>query len=216
MSANAKSTSDQRTGIKGFLKRLSLRNKVIVAVVIVFLLFIIYSIPGDRAELRFRQEGVETAQTAYDLATPAVAPVMERVIAYLNDTGVDMSDNRSFTRLSSVMTTFNRTNASPATQFQAVVTFSQNVHLLLDGPDAVAELDTAEFRTLVAEMDTTLSVAFVALMEMNSKIDAYNSYHRRISAKVTSALFDLPTGYTDPVPSTSRLDSESLEESLDQ
>ena len=212
MAANAQSTSDQKTGIKGFLKRLSLRNKVIVAVVIVFLLFIIFSIPGDRTELRVRQEGVETAQIAYDLATPAVAPVMERVVAYLNDTGVDMSDNRSFTQLSSGMTTFNRANASPAVQFQAVVAFSRNVHSLLDGSNAVAELDTGEFRTLVAEMDTTLSVAFVALMEMNSKIDAYNSYYTRISAKVTSALFDLPKGYTDPVPSTSQLTSESLDQ----
>jgi hypothetical protein len=212
MTANAESTSDQKTGIRGFLKRLSLRNKVIIAVVIVFLLFIIYSIPGDRTELRARQEGVETAQIAYDLATPPVAPVMDKVMAYLNDTGVDMSDNRSFTQLSSAVTTFKRANVLPATQFQAVVTFSRNVHLLLVGPNAVAALDTVEFRTLVAEMDTTLSVAFVALMEMNSKIDAYNGYHRRISAKVTTALFDLPKGYTDPVPSTSRLTSESLDQ----
>jgi hypothetical protein len=212
MATNAKSTSDQKTGIKGFLKRLSLRNKVIVAVVIVFLLFIIYSIPGDRTELRARQERVETARIAYDLATPAVAPVIERVMVYLDDSGIDMSDNRLFTRLSSAMTTLNRANASPATQFQAVITFSKNVHLLLDGPDAVAELDTVEFRTLVAEMDTTLSVAFIALMELNSKIDEYNSYHSRISAKVTTALVDLPTGYTDPVPSRSRLNSESLDQ----
>ena len=212
MAANAKSTSDQKTGIYGFLKRLSLRNKVIVAVVIVFLLFIIYSIPGDRTELRARQEGVETAQTAYDLATPAVAPVMERVIAYLNDTGVDMSENRSFTRLSSVMTTFNRTNASPATQFQAVVTFSQNVHLLLDGPDAVAELDTVEFRTVVAEMDTTLSVALLAALEMNASIDAYNGYQNWISAKLAAALFNLPQGYADPLPVSTRLKSTSLDQ----
>jgi hypothetical protein len=212
MTTNAESTSDRETGIKGFLKRLSLRSKVIVAVVIVILLFVIYSVPGDRTKLLALEEGVETAQIAYDLATPAVAPVMEKVIAYLNDTGVDMSDNRSFTQLSSGVTTFNRANASPATRFQAVVTFSRNVNSLLDGPNAVAELDTIEFRALVAEMDTTLSVAFVALMELNSNIDEYNGYYKRITAKLTAVLFDLPRGYTDPVPSVSRLTSESLDQ----
>jgi hypothetical protein len=104
---------------------------------------------------------------------------------------------------------FNRVNAATESQFRAVVTFSDNVHSLLDGDNAVPELDTAEFRLLVAEMDTTLSVAFIAMMEMNVQIDEYNSYHNRISAMVAGPLFGLPSGYTDPVPSRSRLNRET-------
>jgi hypothetical protein len=59
-------------------------------------------------------------------------------------------------------------------------------------------------------MDTTLSVAFLALMELNEAVDEYNGYQSWISAKLASAIFGLPQGYTDPVASTSRLNSESL------
>jgi len=214
MTANAKTTG-QEAEKKGFLNRLNrlrFRNKVIGGAVLIFLVLLIYSIPGDRTELLTREDRVETAQIAYDLALPAVAPMMDVVTAYLEDTEIDLTDNRSFTRLASAVGVFNRTNSTIASRFQAVVTFSENVHSLLDGPNAVAELDTVEFRALVVEMDTTLSVAFIALMELNDSIDAYNSYHGWISAKVTSRLFDLPGGYDDPLSPRSRLDSESLDQ----
>ena len=211
MTANAKTTG-QEAEKKGFLNRLSFRKKVIGGAALVFLVLLIYSIPGDRNELLTRQERVETAQIAYDLAFPAVAPIMDVVIASLEDTEIDLTDNQSFTRLSNAVEVFNRTNSTIASRFQAVVTFSGNVHSLLDGTNAVAELDTVEFRTLVAEMDTTLGVAFIALMELNVSIDDYNRYHKWISAKVASTLFDLPEGYDDPVPPRSRLNSESLDQ----
>ena len=212
MTANAKTTG-QEAEKKGFLNRLnrlSRRNKIIGVAVLIFLVLLIVSIPGDRNELLARQDRVEAAQVAYGLALPAVAPMMERVIAFVDDSGADLSDNRLYAGLSSTLTTFNRANASAASRFQAVVTFSGNVHTLLDGINAVAELDTVEFRALVVEMDTTLSVAFIALMEMNVAIDDYNGYHSWLSAKGASRLFGLPEGYDDPVPPRSRLNSESL------
>jgi hypothetical protein len=121
-----------------------------------------------------------------------------------------LSDNRLYTRLSSALTTFNRANATGASRFQGVVTFSTNVHSLLDGDNAVPELDTEEFRTLVADMDTTLSVAFLALMELNDAVDEYNGYHNWMSASLAGAIFGLPPGYPDPVPANSRLNRESL------
>ena len=214
MTANAKTTG-QEAEKKGFLNRLnrlSFRNKMIGGAVLVFLVLLIYSIPGDRTALLAREDRVETAQIAYDLALPAVAPMMDLVMASLEDTEIDLTDNRSFTILSSAVETFNRADRSIASRFGAVVRFSENVHSLLDGSDAVAELDTVEFRALVVEMDTTLSVAFIALMELNASIDDYNGYHKWISAKVASILFDLPGGYDDPVPPRSRLDSESLDQ----
>ncbi len=214
MTANAKTTGQEpeRKGFLNRLNRLSLRNKIIGVALLAFLVLLVVSIPGDRTELLDRQERVEAAQVAYDLAIPAVGPIMENVNAFINNTGVDLSDNRSYTRLSSTLTTFNRTNTSVASRFQAVVTFSDNIHSLLDGDNAIPDLDTVEFRTLVSNMDATLSVAWLALMEMNTAIDEYNGYHNWISAKLTSALFDLPQGYTDPVPPRSNLNrSTSLE-----
>jgi hypothetical protein len=215
MTENAETTG-QEAEKKGFLKsflnrlnRLSFRNKVIGVAVLVFLVLLVISIPGDRNELLVRQERVEAAQLAQELALPAIDPIMERVIAFITDTGVDLSGNRLYTGLSSALTTFNRENVAVATQFQAVVTFSRNVHSLLDD---VPELDTNEFRILVADMDTTLSVAYLALMEMNTAIDEYNGYYNWISAKVAGALFGLPQGYDDPIPPGSRLISTSLEQ----
>lgn len=197
-------------GLLSFLNRLSLRNKVIGAALLVFLVLLVYSIPGDRNELLARQEKVDAAQVAYDLALPAVDPIMEDVIAFIDDTGVDLSGNRSYSRLSSALTSFNRASATPARRFQGVVTFSTHVHSLLDGDNAVPELDTDEFRALVADMDTTLSVAFLALLELNDVIDEYNGYHNWISASLAGAIFGLPQGYPDPVPANSRLNPESL------
>lgn len=210
MTANAKNTG-QEAEKKGFLNRLnrlSLRNKVIGVAVLVFLALLVISIPGDRNTLLARQERVEAAQIAYDLAIPAVGPIMENVKAFLDDTETDLSDNRLYTGLESRLTTFNRESTAVANQFQAVVAFHGNVHSLLD---TVPELDTDEFQAIVAQMDTTLSVAFLALMELNVSIDEYNSYHNWISARVTAALFDLPQGYTDPVPARSRLDLTAFE-----
>jgi hypothetical protein len=209
MTTYAKSTG-QEAEKKGFLSRLSLRNKIIGVAVLVFLVLVVISIPSDQSQLLARQERVDAAQVAYDLALPAVTPMMESVIAFVDNTGVDLSENRSDTALSTALTTYNRANATLASRFQGVVTFSTNVHSLLDGNNAVPELDTDEFRTLVADMDTTLSVAFLALMEMNDAIDEYNGYHNWISARVAGALFGLPQGYTDPVPANSRLNRESL------
>lgn len=177
---------------------------------LVFLVLLVISIPGDKNELLARQVKVDAAQVAYELVLPAVGPIMESVITFIGDTGVDLSDNRSYTGLSSALTTFNRANTAEASQFQGVVTFSANVHSLLDGDNAVPELDTVELRTLVADMDTTLSVAWIALMELNVSIDEYNGYHNWISASLAGGMFGLPQGYTDPVPANSRLNRESL------
>jgi len=195
---------------KGFLNRLSLRNKIIGVAVLVFLVLLVISIPGDQSQLLARQERVEVAQVAYDLALPAVDPIMQGVIAFIDDTGVDVSGNRLYTGLSSALTTLNRTNATAASRFQGVVTFSRNVHDLLEGSNAVPELDTDEFRLLIADMDTTLGVALLALMELNDATDEYNGYQSWISAKIAGAISGLPQGYTDPVPSNSRLNRESL------
>jgi hypothetical protein len=209
MTENTQPTG-QEAEKKGFLNRLSLRNKVIGVALLVFLVLLVISIPGDRNELLARQERVDVAQVAYDLALPAVGPIMEDVIAFIDDTGVDLSGNRSYTRLSGALTTFNRASATVASRFQGVVTFSTNIHSLLDGDDAVPELDTDEFQTLVADMDTTLSVALLALMELNETIDEYNGYRNWISASLAGAIFGLPQGYPDPVPANSRLTAESL------
>jgi hypothetical protein len=210
MTANAK-TVGQEAEKKGFLNRLnrlSFRNKVIGVVVLVFLVLLVISIPGDRSELLARQERVEAAQIAYDLAFPAVSPIMESVKTFLDNTGVDLSDNRLYTGLESRLATFNRENITTASRFQAAVTFHNNVHSLLD---AAPELDTDEFQAIVAQMDTTLGVAFLALMELNVSIDEYNGYHNWLSAQVAGVLFDLPQGYTDPVPARSRLDLTAFE-----
>jgi len=209
MTANAKPTG-QEAEKKGFLSRLSLRNKIIGVAVLVFLVLLVISIPGDRNELLARQVKVDAAQVAYELVFPAVGPIMESVIASIDDAEIDLSDNQLYTGLTGALTRFNRANAVEASQFQGVVTFSANVHSLLDGDDAVPELDTDEFRTLVADMDTTLSVAFLALMELNTAIDEYNGYHNWISASLAGVIFGLPQGYPDPVPANSRLNRESL------
>jgi hypothetical protein len=213
MHENAKPTAGQGARIIGFLKRLRLRYKVIAAVVVVFVIYILVSIPGDKSELRARQDRVEIAQTAYDLANPAVAPTLETMMVAIEEAEIDPA-NRMLTRLSSAVTAFNRTNSSVASRFTAVVTFHKTIHALLDGPDAVPELDTPEFRALVVDMDTTFSVALIALMELNVKVDEYNGYHNKISARFAGAFYGLPSGFDDPVPSRSRLDSESLD--LDQ
>lgn len=211
MTTNAKITG-QEAEKKGFLDRLnqlSLRNKIIGIVVLVFLVLLVISIPGDRNELIVRQERVEAAQVAYDLVFPAVGPIMENVTTFLDDAELDLSANRAYTRLATSMTTFNRTNTSTASQFQAVVTFHENVHSL---QEEVPELETPEFEVVVTEMDTTLGVAWLALMEMNTAIDEYNGYHSWISAGLAGALFNLPQGYTDPISLNSRLNrSTSLE-----
>ncbi|MBN1920967.1 MAG: hypothetical protein JW892_06965 [Anaerolineae bacterium] len=210
MTANAKTVGQgaEKKGVLNRLNRLSFRNKVIGVVVLVFLALLVLSIPGDRNELLTRQERVEAAQIAYDLAFPAVSPIMESVKTFLDGTGVDLSDNRLYTGLEGKLTTFNRASVTTASQFQAVVMFHRNVHALLE---AVPELDTNEFRAIVTEMDTTLSVAFVALLELNTSIDEYNGYHSWISAQVAGALFGLPQNYTDPVPARNRLDLEAFE-----
>jgi hypothetical protein len=195
---------------RGFLNRLSLRNKIIGVAVLVFLVLLVVSIPGDRDQLIARQERIEVAQIAYDLALPAVEPVMQGVITFIDDTGVDLAGNRLYTGLSSALTTLNRANATAASRFQGVVTFSRNAHDLLVGSNAVPELDTDEFRLLIADMDTKLGVGLLALMELNDAIDEYNGYQNWISAKTAGAIFGLPQGYTDPVPANSRLNRESL------
>ena len=213
MTTNEKTTgqeAEKKGFLKGFLNRLSLRNKIIGVAVLVFLVLLVISIPSDQSQLLARQERVDAAQVAYDLALPAVDPIMESVIAFIDDTGVDLSGNRLYTGISNALTTFNRANATGASRFQGVVTFSANVHSLLDGDNAVPELDTVELRTLVVDMDTTLSVAFLALMELNDAIDEYNGYHNWISASLAGGMFGLPQGYTDPVPANSRLNRESL------
>lgn len=203
-------TSGQEAEKKGFLARLSLRNKIIMGVLLVVALLLIISIPGDRTELLARQTKVDAAQVAYDLALPAVSPILENIIAFIDETGADVSENRSYSGLNSTLTAFNRDNATIVSRFQSILTFSGHAHSLLDGPNAVPELDADAFRLLVAEMDTTLSVAWSAMADLNIAIDEYNGYYTWISARIAGALFDLPDGYPDPVPATSRLNSQSL------
>lgn len=209
MSTQVKSMG-QEVEKKSLWNRISLRNKIIGAALVVLLVLIVVSIPGDRSQLQARAERVDAAQVAYDLALPAVAPMMESVVAFINEAGLDLSANRSFSGLAANMTTFTRANSSPSNQFQGVVMFSRNIHSLVDGTNAVPELATDEFRALVANMDTTVSVAFLALMELNDAVDAYNGYHGWISARLAGAIYGLPDGYTDPVPSSSRLNPNSL------
>ncbi len=195
---------------KSLWGRISLRNKIIGAAVLAILVLIVISIPGDRSQLIARAERVDAAQVAYDLAMPAVAPVLEGVVAFIDETGLDLSENRSYTGLAANLSTFTRANSNTSNQFQGVITFSRNVHSLVDGANAVPELATAEFQTVVADMDTTLSVALLALMELNDSVDAYNGYHGWISARLAGAIYSLPDGYADPIPSSSRLNPNSL------
>lgn len=213
MTTSVKSTGQEagkKGSLKDFLNRLSLRNKIIGVAVLVFLVLLVISIPGDQNQLLARQERVETAQVAHDLAFPAVGPVMESVKASLDEAETDLSENRLYTGLTNAMSTFSRTNATVASRFQGIITFSRNVHDLLEGSNAVPALDTDEFRVLVADMDTTMGVALLALMELNVATDEYNGYHSWISASVAGALSGLPQGYPDPVPANSRLNRESL------
>jgi hypothetical protein len=214
MTANIKTAEQkaEKTRFLDRLNRLSLRNKIIGIAVLVLLVLLVVSIPGDRSQLIARQERVDAAQVAYDLALPAVGPIMESVNVFFDGIDVDLSDNRSYTRLSSTLLAFNRDNATAAGRFQAVVTFSENVHSLMDGDNAIPELNTVEFRTLVSNMDVTLSVAWLALMELNTAVDEYNGYHNWISANLAGALFGQPQSYTDPVSPRSSLNrSTSLE-----
>ena len=213
MAANAK-TIGQEAEKQSFLNRLtrlSLRNKVIGIAIVVFLVLLIVSIPGDRNELLARQDRVEAAQVAHELALPAVNPIMELVKVSLDNTINDQSDSR-YTSLPRALTTFGNASSTLDSRFRAVVTFSDNVHRLLEGTNAVAELDTVEFRTVVAEMDATLGVALLALLEMNTAIDDYNGYQSWISAKLAVALFNLPQGYADPLPVRTRLKGTSLDQ----
>ncbi len=215
MVASSKPIIGQEAEKKGLLNRLnhlSLRNKIIGVAVLVVLVLLVISIPGDQSQLLARQERVEAAQIAYDLALPAVDPIMVSVTAAIDGTGADLSANRQYTGLSNASTTFNRTTSTAASRFQGIITYSKNIHALLDGDSAVPELDTVDFRTLVADMDTTLSVALLALMELNTAIDEYNGYHNWISASIAGTLFGLPQSYTDPVPANSRLSSASLDQ----
>ena len=200
----------QKAESKRFLNRLSRRTKILGVGLLVFLGLLLISVPGDRTQLLARQERVDAAQIAYALALPAVAPVMESSIAFLDESEVDLSDNRLYTGLASALTGFNRANASVASRAQSIITFSRNVHLLGAGDDAVPELDTDEFRAAVAELDTTLSVAWIALMELNEATDEYNGYHTWLSASLAGAAFGLPQGYADPISANSRFTSESL------
>lgn len=209
-SANQIGQEAEKKGLLSRLNHLSLRTKIIGVAVIVFLVLLVISIPNDQSQLLARQERVDAAQVAYDLVLPAVGPSMEGVKAAIDGAGLDLSGNRLYTGLSGAWTMYNRPNASVASRFQGVVTYSENVHSLLDGEKAVAELDTVEFRALVADMDTTLSVAWLALMELNTSVDEYNGYHNWVSASVAGALSGLPQGYTDPVPASSRLNRQSL------
>jgi hypothetical protein len=214
MAANAK-TIGQEAEKQSFLNRLtrlSLRNKVIGIAILVFLVLLIVSIPGDRNELLARQDRVEAAQVAHELALPAVGPIMDLVKVSLDSAGTAASEDNRYTALSRALTTFGNANSTLDSRFRAVVAFSDNVHRLLEGTNAVAELDTVEFRTAVAEMDTTLGVALLALLEMNKSIDDYNGYQDWISAKLAVALFSLPQGYADPLPIRTRLKSTSLEQ----
>lgn len=203
----------EEQGILNRLNRMSLRNKVIAVVVIIFIVLLLVSIPSDRGVILDRQERVESAQIVYDLALPTISPVMLAVKDYLDNaaTDIDLSGNRDYTQLERAWDTVNRDTSTPSARFRSVVTFSENVHDLLEGSDAVEELDTEELRDLVLEMDTTLSVAWLALMELNTSVDEYNGYQNWLSAKLTSALFGLPTSYPDPISSRDRLMRESLE-----
>lgn len=205
-------TIEQESAITKVLQRLnklSLSTKVIAVIGVIFLVLLVISIPGDRNELNTRQERVEAAQTAYDAALPTIPTVMENIVTFLDSSDVDLSGNQSYTRLSSAVTAFNRANSATSSRFQGVIRFSDNAHALLDGTNAVEELDTEEFRTLLSDMDITLNNAWLALMELNTSIDEYNGYNNWMSAKITSMLFGLPQNYPDPIPANSSLNNNT-------
>lgn len=204
MTTQARSNS-QETEKKGFPTRFSLRTRIIVLAVLVFLVLVVTSIPGDQATLILRQRNVDVAQTAYNTAFSVVGPTMESVKAYIDGTGVDLSENRLYTGLTTALTTFNRNNSKIASKFQGVLTFYNNIHALLDGDNPVPELDTQDFRALVADMDTKFGVGLTSLNTLNSAIDEYNAYHTWISASIAGALYGLPGGYPDPLPADSPL-----------
>lgn len=204
MTANAKPTG-QEAEKKGFLQSLSLRTKIIAIVLLVFLVLLVVSIPGDQAELGARQDRVKIAQDAFDLAIPAVSPAIESVNDYLVDAAVELPNS-----ISSALTRFNRAGPIAATSFQGAVSFYTAVHSLLDSDTVVPELDTDEFRALVSDMDTKLGLALIALMNLNTAIDDYNGYNNWISAKLAGVLGALPRSFTDPVPANSRLTLDSL------
>lgn len=195
----------------GSLRNLSRRNKIIGIAILVLLVLLIVSIPGDRNVLLARQERIEAAEVAYNLALPTVSPALENIKAYLDASGLDLSANRSYTGLPTMITKFNSATTEVG-QFQEVVTFRKSVHALMEGTNVVPELDTDEFKTLVADMDTTLSVAIIALIELNTATDEYNSYHNWISATVAGALFSLPQSYEDPIPTKSPLNRTLLQQ----
>jgi hypothetical protein len=205
-------TSGQKPAIKKVLQRfnqLSLSTKVIAIVVLAFLVLQVVSIPGDRNELLARQARVEAAQTAFDEALPTITTVMENIVTFLDESEVDLSGNQSYTRITGAVTTFTRATSATSSRFQGVVRFSENAHALLDGTNAVEELDTDEYRLLLSDMDTTLSNAWLTLMELNTSIDEYNGYNNWISAKITSMLFGLPQNYPDPIPDNSSLNNNT-------
>jgi len=205
-------TNEQDSAMSKVLHRVnqfSLSTKIMAVLVLVFLVLLIISIPGDRNELLTRQERVESAQTAYDAALPTIPTVMENIVTFLDSSDVDISSNQSYTRLSSAVTAFNRANSATSSRFQAVIRFRDNAHALLDGTNAVEELDTEEFRTLLSDMDITLNNAWLALMELNTSIDEYNGYNNWVSAKITSMLFGLPQNYADPIPANSSLNNNT-------
>lgn len=195
----------QRGAHRSFIGRLSRRNKIMGIALLVVLVLIVVSVPGDRNELIARQERVVAAQTALDLALPAVEPALRSVIDFVDETGIVPDDNRQYTALTGGLSTYLRSSATLASRSPGVVRFSQNAHSLLVGPNAIAELDTDEFKALVANMDTTVAVAWLALWELNDAVDAYNGYQSWISAKVAGITSGLPGGYTDPIPSKTSL-----------
>ena len=196
----------ERKSLLDRIKGMSFRNKVIGAAVLVFLVLLMVSIPGDTNVLFVHAERVATAQVAYDLAIEPVGPMMESVKLFIDEFGIaDLANNAQYKGLNTSLTNYKRERVTTVSRFQAVLTFSVNVHSMLEGDKAIPELNTIEFQTLVASMDTPLGVARLALIELNAAIDEYNGYQSWISAKVAGILTGLPQGYPDPVPANSQL-----------
>lgn len=192
-------------------KRLSRTWQIVILLVLAFIVWVVISIPGDRSELLDRQDTVETTRTAFNGTLPNVEPALEAVSIYLENTDVDLSDNRLYTRLGSAQTSFTRTNSAISRRVSGAVTFSENVHSLLDGNNAVEELDTEEFRALVDEMDVALNTMWLALLESNEAVDQYSDYSGNFRGAWTiRIIFGFPS-HDDPIPDGDRLnDNTSL------
>jgi len=200
---------NEQVSLADRFKRLSRFWQIVILLVLAFIIWVVISIPGDRSELLDRQDTTETTRLAFNGTLPDVGTALEAVSVHLENADIDLSGNQLYTRLGTALTSFNRTNTAISRRVSGAVTFSENVHSLLDGNNAVEELDTEEFRELVAEMDVVLNTMWLALQDYNTAVDQYSDYSGNFSAAWTiRIIFGFPS-YDDPIPDGDRLNGNT-------